>query len=408
MLENSILIIYQNVKIANQISEVFMKKVFIFIFAIFSIFFSYSYGKEYKSLSEVLKYSADTNIVKAGGKIKKFNVVRYIIGQYSKETIYAKNIYSMSNIDVYLEEGLIVNDSNLLKILKEVVRIYDMEEYLYGKIDKLTLLIMDINGGYSYDNPYMQGYSVLDGIGNGEDNIIFLDYINGWENIASVVNTIAHELHHIINYSSVKSGGGLFDTWVDEALSEAAVIAYRGYMPLNRLDYYNSDSKNMALISRGDYFYKWSKTYTVHEYSTVALFMYWLGVQSDNGFEIYKDIAFAPMEYRGMYKAILYAAQKQIYSFKDWSELYVAWLKANYMNENSGLFGYKDLIKTMPTILTNKSNIYLAPGGAVYLHGDFVSDDDLLRYIDLGNDTYIVYNPDVNISGKDRLLTINP
>lgn len=337
---------------------------------------------------------------------KTFNAVRYINNNYSKEKIKAKNIYSTSKIDLYLENNLKVDYKELKNILLETMRVYDMEEYLFGKLEgKLILLIMDINGGFTGDKPYMQGYSILDGIVNEEKNIIFLDYINGWENIESVINTIAHELQHVIHYGKIRENKKSFDIWVDEALSETAVISYRGALPNNRLNYYNNDS--MYLITKGDYFINWSGGYTVHKYATVSLFMYWLGIHSKSGFEIYKDIANAPEEYRGTYKAILNAANKNIKEFKDWSELYATWLKANYDNDITGLYGYKGLIKTKPKIITTSYNFAMSPGSAIYVQGDFMSDDKLLRYVELGNNIYIVYNPDINTKGKDRYLIVN-
>ena len=358
------------------------------------------------NLNDILNSKKNYQIYSGNNNQKIFNAVRYINNNYSKEKIKAKNIYSTSKIDLYLENDLKAEDKELKNILLETMRVYDMEEYLFGKLEgKLSLLIMDINGGFTGDKPYMQGYSILDGIENEEKNIIFLDYINGWENIDSVVNTIAHELQHVIHYGKLRENNKSFDIWVDEALSETAVISYRGALPNNRLNYYNNDS--MYLITKGDYFINWSGGYTVHKYATVSLFMYWLGIHSKNGFEIYKDIADAPEEYRGTYKAILSAANKNIKEFKDWSELYATWLKANYNNDNSGLFGYKGLIKTKPKIITTGYNFSMSPGAAIYVRGDFMSDDKLLRYVELGDNIYIVYNPDINAKGKDRYLIVN-
>ena len=358
------------------------------------------------NLNDILNSKKNYQIYSGNNNEKTFNAVRYINNNYSKEKIKAKNIYSTSKIDLYLENDLKVEDKELKNILLETMRVYDMEEYLFGKLEgKLILLIMDINGGWTGDKPYMQGYSVLDGIVNEEENIIFLDYINGWENIDSVVNTIAHELQHVIHYKKIRENNKFFDIWVDEALSETAVISYRGALPNNRLNYYNNDS--MHLITKGDYFINWSGGYTVHKYATVSLFMYWLGLHSKNGFEIYKDIANSPEEYRGTYKAILYAANKNIKEFKDWSELYATWLKANYNNDSAGLYGYKGLIKTKPKIITTAYNFSMSPGAAIYVQGDFMSDDKLLRYVELGNNIYIVYNPDINSKGKDRYLIVN-
>ena len=376
------------------------KKIFILFLVIFN---SFSLNA---NLNDILNTKKNYKIYSGNNNEKTFNAVRYINNNYSKEKIKAKNIYSTSKIDLYLENDLKVEDKELKNILLETMRVYDMEEYLFGKLEgKLILLIMNINGGWTGDKPYMQGYSVLDGIVNEEENIIFLDYINGWENIDSVVNTIAHELQHVIHYKKIRENNKSFDIWVDEALSETAVISYRGALPNNRLNYYNNDS--MHLITKGDYFINWSGGYTVHKYATVSLFMYWLGLHSKNGFEIYKDIANSPEEYRGTYKAILYAANKNIKEFKDWSELYATWLKANYNNDYSGLFGYKGLIKTKPKIITTAYNFSMSPGAAIYVQGDFMSDDKLLRYVELGNNIYIVYNPDINSKGKDRYLIVN-
>ena len=358
------------------------------------------------NLNDILNTKKNYQIYSGDNNQKTFNAVRYINNNYSKEKIKAKNIYSASKIDLYLENDLKVEDKELKNILLETMRVYDMEEYLFGKLEgKLILLIMDINGGFSGDKPYMQGYSILDGITNEEKNIIFLDYVNGWENIDSVINTIAHELQHVIHYSKIRENNKSFDIWVDEALSETAVIYYRGALPNNRLNYYNNDS--MHLITKGDYFINWSGGYTIHKYATVSLFMYWLGLHSKNGFEIYKDIANAPEEYRGTYKSILYAANKNIKEFKDWSELYATWLKANYNNDKVGLYGYKGLIETKPKIITTAYNFSMSPGAAIYVQGDFISDDKLLRYVELGDNIYIVYNPDINAKGKDRYLIVN-
>ena len=376
------------------------RKIFILFLVIFNSFTLNA------NLNDILNSKKNYQIYSGNNNEKTFNAVRYINNNYSKEKIKAKNIYSTSKIDLYLENDLKAEDKELKNILLETMRVYDMEEYLFGKLEgKLILLIMNINGGWTGDKPYMQGYSVLDGIANEEENIIFLDYINGWENIDSVVNTIAHELQHVIHYGKIRENNKSFDIWVDEALSETAVISYRGALPNNRLNYYNNDS--MHLITKGDYFINWSGGYTVHKYATVSLFMYWLGLHSKNGFEIYKDIANSPEEYRGTYKAILYAANKNIKEFKDWSELYATWLKANYNNDSTGLYGYKGLIKTKPKIITTAYNFSMSPGAAIYVQGDFMSDDKLLRYVELGNNIYIVYNPDINSKGKDRYLIVN-
>ncbi len=367
------------------------------------------------NINDILKNKKTYKIENGNSEEKRFQAVRLLNNSYKVVELSAKQIYTTESIDIYLENEYEVNHNELKKIINETMNALKMEEYIFGKLDsKLILLIMDINGGDKGYNAYLQGYSILEGddteIENDNKNIIFLDYINGWYSIDSVLNTIIHELQHVIHYSILRKNHnnnlkGKFDVWVDEALSEAAVIAYRGYLPKNRLDYFNTDS--MYLITKGDYFINWKGGYTVHKYATVSLFMYWLALQSKNGFEIYKDIANAPEEYRGTYKAILYAAQKNIRNFKDWSELYATWLQANYKNDVSGIYGYYNKIKVEPKIITSQINFSMPPGSAVYVKGDFRSDDKLLRYVPLEGDIYLVYNPDTNTEGIDRFLIVN-
>ena len=189
------------------------RKLFIFFILLLNSLLLHS------NLNDILNAKKNYQIYSGDNKEKIFNAVRYINNNYSKEKIKAKNIYSTSKIDLYLENDLKVEDKELKNILLETMRVYDMEEYLFGKLEgKLILLIMDINGGFSGDKPYMQGYSILDGITNEEKNIIFLDYINGWENIDSVINTIAHELQHVIHYSKIRENNKSFDIWVDETI----------------------------------------------------------------------------------------------------------------------------------------------------------------------------------------------
>ena len=127
---------------------------------------------------------------------------------------------------------------------------------------------------------------------------------------------------------------------------------------------------------------------------------------TDKGIET-KRICFDPgIGFSKTYEQNLHVL-KNIKEFKDWSELYATWLKANYNNDKVGLYGYKGLIETKPKIITTAYNFSMSPGAAIYVQGDFISDDKLLRYVELGDNIYIVYNPDINAKGKDRYLIVN-
>ena len=88
-----------------------MRKYFILIIFLFNIFILNA--REYSTLNDVLKTPVSYNIYKGNNAEKSFNAVRYIKNNYSKETFKAKNIYSTSKIDVYLENGLEINEREL-------------------------------------------------------------------------------------------------------------------------------------------------------------------------------------------------------------------------------------------------------------------------------------------------------
>ena len=62
------------------------------------------------NINSILNQNKTYEIYKADYKEKTFNAVRYINNNYSKEQIKAENIYSTSSIDVYLENGLTVDE----------------------------------------------------------------------------------------------------------------------------------------------------------------------------------------------------------------------------------------------------------------------------------------------------------
>ena len=90
-----------------------------------------------------------------------------------------------------------------------------MEEYLYGKLKgKLTLLIMDINGGYTGDKPYMQGYSILDGL-NEIKNALHEIYM-GNPNIDLDTEELTGTLKELATYVNDVSNG--FNNAIQEKL----------------------------------------------------------------------------------------------------------------------------------------------------------------------------------------------
>ena len=82
------------------------KKIFILFLFILSSFALNA------NLNDILNSKKNYQIYSGNNNEKTFNAVRYINNNYSKEKIKAKNIYSTSKIDLYLENDLKVEDLN--------------------------------------------------------------------------------------------------------------------------------------------------------------------------------------------------------------------------------------------------------------------------------------------------------
>ena len=78
------------------------------------------------NLNDILNTKKNYQIYSGDNNEKTFNAVRYINNNYSKEKIKAKNIYSTSKIDLYLENNLKVEDKELKNIEDNISRIYFM------------------------------------------------------------------------------------------------------------------------------------------------------------------------------------------------------------------------------------------------------------------------------------------
>ncbi|MDR2303074.1 MAG: hypothetical protein LBE10_00600 [Treponema sp.] len=336
----------------------------------------------------------------------------------------------------------------------------------YPKNKKLIILLLDILDGYSKnDGTYVAGYFSVKDIfpknlmsgsneASNEEPMLYIDINPGKPGDDNFYPTIAHELQHLINFSSryEKSNPDLDsiktqedidqfiasvqqDDWVDEGLSSAAEYIYskasgNGHIQ-DKIKYYNEAKnyydKGQSNIARGNNFFTWGEndTFLYDDYATVYLFFQWLRIHA-NGTSIYRAII--ESEYTD-YRAVTTAARQHIPGLFEemdstddqsweWERLLETWLAANYINapkkeDTGGLFGYNSEFTLSPVMLGGK-NVSLYPGEGVYseLEGELFSypqsSPTHIRYAGLDGTENLINRISQDISGRgNALLTFN-
>jgi hypothetical protein len=241
---------------------------------------------------------------------------------------------------------------------------------------KLTILLLDIKDNYSASNKaYVAGYfdsiNFFDDVHSNNLDMIYMDTYPSKPGSPESNGTLAHEMQHLMNFvSSVAfDRGNVMDTWIDEGLSGAAEWVYSGVHPKIRWEYYNQDQS--GLIKKGNNFFIWgnrgdeSNYANLDDYATVYLFFQWLRLQSNNS--IYKKIIMSEFF---DYRAVTNEAKEIDSGYSNWSFLLRDWLAANYINDGTGRYGYKNEkdLRTVkaPMFPGGTTTVNLYPGEGVY------------------------------------------
>ncbi len=245
---------------------------------------------------------------------------------------------------------------------------------------KITILLLDIQDGFSGSGGYVAGYfdpnNLLDRAGSNRCDMIYIDTYPGSMDIATLNNVLAHEFQHLINFNQkyFVQNVGEFDTWINEGMSSAAEEIYAGTVNQDRIDYYNSDP--YSDIAMGQRFIAWGNTSyssVLGNYATVYLFFHWLKEQAGNGFEINKSIM---AELSPSSAAVLAAVNVHISSLSgaDFGEVINSWHYANIINSSTTLYGYKGTVGTLTNHYINdvsgyssEMNYSLLPGECIYV-----------------------------------------
>jgi hypothetical protein len=323
---------------------------------------------------------------------------------YTRKEFYsvdARLLAENSRVMVYAEASSSLTPEDALEIAAEYSDVIQPRmEALFGDFsrytgdEKLSLFFLDIRDGYSgTGDTYVSGFfNPADLYPRGQQNpysnrssMIYLDTNPGLRSSSGlevIYATIAHELQHLINFSSRNDLGQSIsnmvqqDIWIDEGLSMMAEDICRGTTSQTRIEYYNSSPYfSGSRIAQGNNFFIWDQS-SYDEYATAYLFFRYLQIHSGNGgVALLQDIARSSALDK---KAVTAAVKKHIPElFKEfdvadsddaeWIELLRTWHLANLMNQKSGFYGYAGQCKiSTPWYNGSSTSSRLAPGEAVY------------------------------------------
>ena len=310
---------------------------------------------------------------------------------------------------VYLAVDQDVNVQKINTLVYEFdKRIYPIIVNAFGEplsndFDKrITLLLLDVRDGFSGSGGYVAGYFYPNDLVHSADSnmltMLYIDTNPGFNAMDNIYSTTAHELQHLINYSirlsSVKSA---FDTWIDEGLSTGAEYLFKQDQQQGRIRYFTGTGNS---INNGNNFFVWgNRNDLLAEYASVYMFFQWLGLNASNGYNIYKEIIVSNFS---DYRAITQIARLRFSGLvtndtpenEIWEKMLGAWLAANVINEPTGYYGYKNVIKDLKMYPPASSNVSLAPGEAVYYFPTAAMPEDTgyLRHLFLSGVNQTVYS----------------
>ena len=294
---------------------------------------------------------------------------------YSIAHEYDNRIYGIM-MDAFDIGPITVGENNFTSVM-------EYADWLTDNDGKLSILMLDIqDGSTSESGSYTAGYfypadflAKTAFYSSNETDMIYMDTYPAVPGGEVSMMTLAHELQHLMNYAVTVTGAvrnNRMDIWIDEGLSSAAEYLYLESNVTERYEWFNEDY--MGTIAKGNNFFVWGNlqnTSILDDYATAYLFFQWLRVQS-GGTGIYKNIIGS--EYYN-YRAVTAAAKNKISWFSEgssweWKDIFVPWLAANYINAESGKYGYKndDSLKGVKakTAPGGTFNLQLLPGEAVY------------------------------------------
>ncbi|MDR0689531.1 MAG: InlB B-repeat-containing protein [Spirochaetaceae bacterium] len=296
-------------------------------------------------------------------------------------------VYGDVNENISPATAEVIAGEYAANIYPKITGIFGDIMYMPNNNGKLFLFLLDIIDGYTGSGGYVAGYfdssHMFDNPYSNKASMLFMDVYPGDSSALTDFSTIiAHELQHLIHFSISMEQPQIpqKSLWINEGLSLAAEYIYGGEQA-PRLNYFNGKFGDVTVdttIPYGNNFFVWDGYWEqkygdyLADYSTAYLFFRWLGIQAGDD-TIYKTIVNS--EYAD-YRAVTESAKSSINSeFSDWKTLLAAWMLANYYQQNTGLYGYKNQLPlrgNLPSLTkwmvynSGASEPYFFPGEGVF------------------------------------------
>jgi hypothetical protein len=309
-------------------------------------------------------------------------------------------VYGDVNENISPDVAEAVAGEYLTNIYPKITGVFGDIMYMPNNNGKLFLFLLDIIDGYAGSGGYVAGYfdssHMFDSPYSNKASMLFMDVYPGNPSVLVDFSTvIAHELQHLIHFSISMEQPQIpqKSLWINEGLSLAAEYLYGGEQ-VSRLNYFNGKFGNVSVdttIPYGNNFFVWDGYWEqqygdyLADYSTAYLFFRWLGIQAGNN-NIYKTIVNS--EYAD-YRAVTEPARSINSNFSEWKTLLAAWMLANYYQQDTGLYGYKNQLPSLSKWVVYNSGTsqpYFFPGEGVFSP---ISSDPKVPSYPAGNIHYI-------------------
>lgn len=323
-----------------------------------------------------------------------YRVLTYPSGIYTTSSRHpTKKLVSSKFFDIYVDvtdgAGVFRKATNMTdvaydKLIRKLEKEYNHIKSVYGtpsdidKNGKIEIIFhktsdMDGKNGYFIDIVALSSLPLIYSVNVDALYISSKTYMDATsqknkEFYSRCVDTIFHELQHDINANKKHYKAA---RWLDEALANSTYpVLYNGSGSGrgNNLTY--------DLIRNGTYFFSWKDdedTIISENYITSGNFMWWLYLHG-NGDNIIRDICNMDKQEIDL-KSIGNAARKNIPALKgvDDTTVIKSWYKANFLNENNSIYGYKGKKVYVAQANNPSGKVLLLPYCAVYTTTDMYS-----------------------------------
>jgi hypothetical protein len=247
----------------------------------------------------------------------------------------------------------------------------------------------------AYANGFLAGYFwpqdivPVDGVYTNQKDMVYMNLVTF--GTTQTLQTLAHEYAHLIAYSVRRINAlndankdlGLIDTWMNEGIAEAA--AHYG-LDL-ALDTNIEVIKTSSTIRDGEVgIFDW--TGSAYQYATVYNFLQYARIQSTSGYNLFSELI---QHSSGSYTSLESLLTEQNDAFETMEDIVRSYHVANVVNQESGIYGYKDERSTFSYVnlsAPSSSTSRIHPGAAVNF---YPSDDDTNNFVPIGAGEHIHY-----------------